>query len=136
MPRRKLGQTDLEVSVVGYGTEFMNDQGLVEYLIAEGVNNIDTAVLYQGGNAERQLAPILAKYRDEVVIATKFMRTIPVDAPKDAFIEDFNGSCERMETDGVDIIYLHDRRTPESVNCAGAREAFEELKAFSRHISV
>ncbi|MGQ9733330.1 MAG: aldo/keto reductase [Candidatus Zipacnadales bacterium] len=131
IPRRKLGATDLEVSLIGYGTEFMNDQGLVEHLISEGVNHLDTAVLYQDGNAERQLAPILAAHQD-VIIATKFLRTIPVDAPKEAFLQDFNGSCERMQVERVDILYLHDRRTPASVHCLGAKEAVDELKAAGR----
>jgi len=137
LPRQKLGRTDLEVSVIGYGTEFMSDQGLVEHLIAEGVNHVDTAVLYQGGNAERQLAPILAAHPDTIV-ATKFLRTIPVDAPKEQFLQDFEGSCERMQRDKVDILYLHDRRTPESAECLGAKQAVDELKAAGRvkHFAV
>lgn len=128
LPMRKLGRTDLEVSVIGYGTEFISDQGLVEHLLAEGVNHVDTAVLYQEGNAERKLAPVLAAHPDTIV-ATKFLRTIPVDAPKEVFLQDFQGSCERMQREMVDIIYLHDRRTPEAVECLGAKEAFEELRA-------
>jgi predicted aldo/keto reductase-like oxidoreductase len=131
LPRRRLGKTDLEVSVLGYGSEFMSDQGLVEHLVAEGVNHIDTAVLYQEGNAERKLAPVLAAHQD-VIIGTKFLRTIPVDAPKETFLQDFNGSRERLQVDQVDILYLHDRRTPESVECLGAKQAFDELKAAGR----
>jgi len=131
LPRRKLGRTDLQVSVIGYGTEFMSDQGLVEHLIAEGVNHLDSAVLYQGGNAERQLAPILAAHPDTIV-ATKFLRTIPVDAPKEQFLQDFEGSCERLQRDKVDILYLHDRRTPEAVECLGAKQAFDELNTAGR----
>ncbi|HJN15631.1 MAG TPA: aldo/keto reductase [Armatimonadota bacterium] len=129
VPRRKLGQTDLEVSAVGYGTEFMNDQAFVEHLIDEGVTYLDTAVLYQEGNAERMLAPILASRRDEVVVGTKWTRTIPPDAPKQAFLDDFAGSLDRMAVESVDIIYMHDRRTPESVACAGAKQAFDQLKS-------
>jgi len=131
LPRRKLGKTDLEVSVVGYGAEFIADEGLVEHLITQGVNHIDTAALYQEGNSERLLAPVLAKHKD-VLIATKFARTIPVDAPKEQYLESFTQSCERMQVKGVDIVYLHDRRTPDSVNCPGAKAAFDELKAAGR----
>jgi len=131
LPRRKLGKTDLEVSVVGYGAEFIADEGLVEHLVAQGVNHIDTAALYQEGNSERLLAPVLAKHRD-VLIATKLMRTIPVDGPKEQYLESFNQSCERMQVKGVDILYLHDRRTPDSVNCPAAKAAFDELKAAGR----
>jgi predicted aldo/keto reductase-like oxidoreductase len=131
LPRRKLGRTALEVSLVGYGTEFINDRALVEHLLAEGVNHVDTAVLYQSGNAERQLAPILADHPDTIV-ATKFLRTIPADAPKEAYLADFEGSCERMQRQSVDILYLHDRRTAESVECPGAKQAVDELKAAGR----
>lgn len=132
LPRRKLGETDLEVSVVGYGAEFISDQGLVEHLISEGVNHIDTAALYLGGNSERRLAPVLAKYGDDVVIGTKFLRTISPDAPKEAFLDDFNASCDRMEVDGVDILYLHDRRMPEAVESIGAKQAVDELREAGR----
>ncbi|MBM3500959.1 MAG: twin-arginine translocation signal domain-containing protein [Armatimonadetes bacterium] len=137
LARRKLGRTDLEVSLIGYGTEFINDRALVEHLLAEGMNHVDTAVLYQGGNAERQLAPILADHPGTIV-ATKLLRTIPVDAPKEQFLTDFEGSCERMQRDKVDILYLHDRRTAESVECLGAKQAFDELKAAGRvkHLGV
>ena len=131
LPRRKLGRTGLEVSLIGYGTEFLNDRALLEHLLVEGVNHVDTAVLYQGGNAERQLAPILQAHPDTIV-ATKFLRTIPVEAPKEQFLQDFEGSCERMQRPNVDILYLHDRRTPESVECLGAKQAFDELKAAGR----
>ncbi len=131
LPRRRLGDTNLEVSVVGYGAEFISDQGFAEHLIGEGINHIDTAAMYLAGNSERRLAPILAAH-DDVIIGTKFLRTIPPDAPKEAFLEDFNGSCERMEVDGVDILYLHDRRTPEAVECIGAKQAADELREAGR----
>jgi hypothetical protein len=131
LPRRKLGKTGQEVSVIGYGAEFIADQGLAEHLLSQGVNHIDTAALYQEGNSERLLAPTLAQH-PEVMIATKWLRTIPEDAPKEQFLEGFNQSCERMQVKGVDVIYLHDRRTPDSVNCAGAKQAFDELKAAGR----
>jgi uncharacterized protein len=131
LPRRKLGKTGLEVSVVGYGAEFIADQALAEYLVEQGVTHIDTAPTYQEGNSERLLAPILAKHKN-VTIATKFHRGIPVDAPKEQYLQSFEQSCERMQVKGVDLLYLHDRRTPDSIDCPGAKQAFDELKAAGR----
>jgi aryl-alcohol dehydrogenase-like predicted oxidoreductase len=65
-----------------------------------GLNHIDTAASY--GDAELRLAPFLADHRDEVFLATK---TGERDA-ESAWAE-INRSLERLQTDQVDLIQLH-----------------------------
>ena len=75
------------------------DQTL-ELVRRHGLNHIDTAASY--GDAELRLAPFLADHRDDVFLATK---TGERDA-ESAWAE-INRSLERLQTDHVDLIQLH-----------------------------
>src|SRR5438093_10994157 len=44
---------------------------MVERAIAAGINFVDTADAYGGGESEEILAPILARHGDELLVATK-----------------------------------------------------------------
>jgi len=129
---RTLGRTGLKLTVVGYGSEFISDAGLVKHILDRGVKFIDTAPLYQRGNAERKLAPILKEAGKDVIVATKCHTAKDGSAPKEHFVTSFNQSCERMGVDGVDLFLVHDCRSAEAVNSPGAREAFEELRNAGR----
>lgn len=65
-----------------------------------GINHIDTAASY--GDAELRLAPFLQDHRDEVFLATK---TGERDA--EAAWAEINRSLERLQTDQIDLIQLH-----------------------------
>ena len=132
LPERILGRTKLKLTVVGYGSEFIADEGLVMHILGKGVKFIDAAPLYQEGNAERKLASILKKAGKDVIVATKCHTLPDGSAPKEKFLTSFNESCERMQVDGVDLFLVHDCRTAEAVNSPGAREAFEELRNAGR----
>ena len=81
MERRRLGATDLELSVIGLGTwvfggrwggaQDADSRAAVHAAIDAGVNWIDTADIYGQGRAEQVVARALAERGDEVVIATK-----------------------------------------------------------------
>ncbi|HWH13099.1 MAG TPA: aldo/keto reductase [Miltoncostaeaceae bacterium] len=81
MERRRLGATDLELSVIGLGTwvfggrwggaEDEDSLAAVHASIDAGVNWIDTADIYGQGRAERIVARALADRGEEVVVATK-----------------------------------------------------------------
>ncbi|NCQ26906.1 MAG: hypothetical protein COY42_06540 [Armatimonadetes bacterium CG_4_10_14_0_8_um_filter_66_14] len=132
LPRRKLGRTGLEVSVIGYGTEFLESPEVVERLIEGGVNYLDTAPMYQRGGAERKLAPLLKRHRDKLIVATKWYPQKEGGGTKEHFLQSFDESCARMEVEGVDLIQLHDCRTPETVDTPAAYAAFQELKQKGR----
>ncbi|XID94746.1 aldo/keto reductase [Paenibacillaceae bacterium WGS1546] len=83
MEKRKLGASDLEVSVIGFGAWAAgkagwgdaNDrelEGAVRRAHELGVNFFDTAPVYGFGESERLIGRALKPIRDEVVIATKF----------------------------------------------------------------
>ena len=81
MERRRLGATDLELSVIGLGTWVFggrwggaeDDSSLAacHAAIDAGVNWIDTADIYGQGRAERIVGRALRERREEIVVATK-----------------------------------------------------------------
>lgn len=81
MERRRLGHTDLELSVIGLGTwvfggrwggaEDADSVAACHAAIDAGINWIDTADIYGQHRAERIVGRVLADRRDEVIVATK-----------------------------------------------------------------
>lgn len=81
MERRRLGGTDLELSVIGLGTWVFGGRwggaddeaslAACHAAIDAGVNWIDTADIYGQGRAERIVGRALRDRRDEVFVATK-----------------------------------------------------------------
>ena len=72
----------------------------LELVRRHGINHLDTAASY--GESELRLAPFLADHRDEVFLATK---TGERDA--EAAWAEINRSLERLGTDHVDLVQLH-----------------------------
>ncbi len=81
MERRRLGGTDLELSVIGLGTWVFGGRwggaddeaslAACHAAIDAGVNWIDTADIYGQGRAERIVGRAVRERRDEVIVATK-----------------------------------------------------------------
>jgi aryl-alcohol dehydrogenase-like predicted oxidoreductase len=127
--RRTLGTSGLAVSRLSLGAMTFGSrmppisnvsaadaEAMVERAIAAGVNFVDTADVYSGGESEEILAPILARHRDELLVATKMGMGGGQDRPLSpanvkASVED---SLRRLAIDHIDVLYLHrpDRSTP------------------------
>jgi aryl-alcohol dehydrogenase-like predicted oxidoreductase len=121
MKKRKLGKTGLKVSEISFGGwQLGNDDSwermdkgvrvnLVHAALEAGINLFDTAPNYGGGESERLLGEALEGRRDEVVLVSKFGHRI--DGPKDFEAERFEGgldaSLERLKTDHLDVLLLH-----------------------------
>jgi aryl-alcohol dehydrogenase-like predicted oxidoreductase len=129
-----LGRSGLRVSPLTLGTmTFGEDWGwgaspttseaiLAEYL-DRGGNVIDTANVYTNGHAEKIIGDFFATrpgLRDRVVLSTKFFGNLhPGDpngggAGRKALIAQLEESLRRLQTDYVDLYWLHnwDRRAP------------------------
>lgn len=81
MERRRLGTSDLDLSVIGLGTWVFggrwggtdddDSRAACHAAIDAGVNWIDTADIYGQGRAEQVVGQVLAGRSDEVLVATK-----------------------------------------------------------------
>jgi predicted aldo/keto reductase-like oxidoreductase len=124
---RKLGKTNLNVSILGFGCmrlPIQNGSGsgtdifdpnkaineeeakkMIRYAIGEGVNYFDTAYPYHSGKSEPLLGKSLNGYRDKVMIATK----LPVWLVKEKkdFEKFLDEQLKRLETNYLDVYLLH-----------------------------
>jgi predicted aldo/keto reductase-like oxidoreductase len=79
---------------------------IIRYAIDNGVNYLDTAYVYFGGDNERLMAKVLKDgYRDKVKITSKMpMWNIKEEKDLDVF---FNESLDRMEVEKIDFYLFH-----------------------------
>ncbi|RMF37370.1 MAG: aldo/keto reductase [Planctomycetota bacterium] len=125
VPRRPLGLSDLQVSPVGFGcwpiagvsslgvTE-ADSLATLEAALECGINFFDTAYAYgYAGEADRLLARAVVPQRNRVVIASKVGqyfdagRNRVVDGRPETLLRHSREVLDRLGTDAVDIMYLH-----------------------------
>jgi aryl-alcohol dehydrogenase-like predicted oxidoreductase len=156
MRYRPFPGTDLRVSEVGFGTwtlstgwwgEKTDDEAVAMLRAAHdkyGVNFFDTADTYGNGRGERQLAQAFRGKRDQVVYATKIGYDIYDEAAQSErrgqselpqkFDRDYmrfavDKCLERLETDHIDVLQLHNIKMDHVRDAAiwqGLREMQEE----------
>ncbi len=135
MPFERIGTSGLLVSRICLGTMMFGDQTderEADEIIASardaGVNFIDTANGYAKGASEKITGRAIKSDRDRWVLATKVGSPLSKAVGEDTLsrkriMTEINGSLSRLDTDYVDIYYLHrdDLATPleEPVNALG-----------------
>jgi predicted aldo/keto reductase-like oxidoreductase len=107
VPRRKLGKTGVEVSVLSLGGMFdtINNQLLLKQALNWGVNYWDTAEAYGNGLSEDGFGRFFTRYPDtrkEVFLVTKSHPGAP-----QALTEALDKSLKRLRTDYVDLYFAH-----------------------------
>ena len=124
MQKRKLGNSNLEVSAIGLGCMGMShgygpagDRKAMIALIGEAVERsvtfFDTAEVYGPFTNEELLGEALAPFRKQVVIATKFGIKIDpsaqqlVDSRPEHIKQSVEGSLKRLKVDVIDLYYQH-----------------------------
>ena len=137
MDFRVLPHTDLKVSRLSFGTMTFGAQTdeavalrMVDRCLEAGINFFDTANVYNQGRSETILGKALAGRRDKVILATK-VRGKMGEGPDEsglsraAMRKALEASLKRLETDYVDIYYLHqpDYDTPMEETLAAMDEA-------------
>lgn len=112
MQRRVLGCTGLEVSILGAGGFHLLEisvgdaQAILNRYLDAGGNYLETAAEYGDGESERKVGLVMAARRDECVLATKCH--VRDQAAAAQLIE---RSLDNLQTDHVDILYMHHVQT-------------------------
>lgn len=154
MRYRTFPGTDVSVSEIGFGTwtvatgwwgEKTDEQAVAMLRKARdeyGINFFDAADSYGNGRSERQLATAFAGRRDQVIYATKVgydiydesaalarrgQSELPQRFDADYMRFAVEKSLERLETDYIDVLQLHNIKM-EHVRDARIWETLRELK--------
>ncbi len=156
MEYRRLGSSDLNISVIGYGAwgiggaPFWSNEGddpslkSIKKAYDLGINFFDTAPVYGFGHSERLIGKALKPVRDKVIIATKCglvwdreqLGSIKKVAKRDSILKEINQSLERLDTDYIDLYQVHwpDVDTPQEETMQALMEIQQQGKI--RHIGV
>jgi len=125
MKKRKLGNSQLEVSIMGLGCMGLSHGygpaldkqaaiSLIRAAVDRGVTFFDTAEVYGPYLNEEVVGEALAPVRERVTIATKFGFTFGEDGKQqilnsrpDHIRWAVEGSLKRLRTDVIDLLYQH-----------------------------
>ncbi|HMF54779.1 MAG TPA: aldo/keto reductase [Pyrinomonadaceae bacterium] len=127
MQKRKLGNSNLEVSALGLGcmglsfgygpaTDKQEAISLIRAAVERGVTFFDTAEIYGPLTNEELVGEALAPFRGQVVIATKFgfrpatedeTHWSALDSRPEHIKEAVEGSLKRLRVETIDLLYQH-----------------------------
>jgi aryl-alcohol dehydrogenase-like predicted oxidoreductase len=152
MKYRNFRSTDVRVSEVGFGLwtlstgwwgNYTDDDAvaLMRQALDLGVTLFDAADTYGNGRSEELIAKAFPDRRDEIAIATKVgydfvnhgeerkgQREIPQDFSPDAIRRATDAALQRLKTDRIDILQLHNIRMEQTEDDA-LWAVLEDLKA-------
>ncbi len=125
MQKRKLGNSNLEVSAIGFGCMGMSQSygpppgdrqamiSLFRKAVEHGVTFFDTAEVYGPFANEELVGEALSPLRKQVVIATKFGFNLDPNGPRgvnsrpEHIKQAVEGSLKRLKVEVIDLLYQH-----------------------------
>ena len=134
---RTLGKTGIKVPVVSMGVMNTGDTALMKMAFELGIRHFDTAVTYGRGRSEQELGRVMKELdaRNDFIITTKIPHITPsvlyqmeAEQVEDYLLKIFDQCFERLQTNYIDIICLHDVHDAQYLRNGGFRRAFEKLK--------
>ena len=151
MKKRKLGNSNLEVSAIGFGCMGMSfgygpaaDKkqaiSVIRAAVERGVTFFDTAEVYGPLTNEELVGEALAPFRDKVVIATKYgfdLAAFPgLNSRPEHIKQVAEASLKRLKTDVIDLFYQHrvDPKVPIEDVAGAVKELIQEGKV--RHFGL
>jgi aryl-alcohol dehydrogenase-like predicted oxidoreductase len=156
MQKRKLGNSNLEVSALGLGcmglsfgfgpaTDRQEAISLIRAAVERGVTFFDTAEAYGPFVNEEVVGEALAPFRDQVVIATKFgfkldptveRGIVGLDSRPEHIREVADAALKRLKVETIDLFYQHrvDPEVPIEDVAGTVKELIQEGKV--RHFGM
>ncbi|WP_431987468.1 aldo/keto reductase [Streptomyces parvulus] len=121
MQYRTLGRTGVQVSSLALGAMNFGSLGrttqeeataIVDAALEGGINVIDTADRYSGGESEEMVGKAIAGRRDDIVLATKASMPMSDDpnhkgASRRWLVTELDNSLRRLGVDHVDLYQIH-----------------------------
>ena len=150
LPKRTLGRTGLEVTILGYGARELRggkrggrqvseeDAGrILNAVLDSGINFIDTSIDY--GPSEELIGRHISHRRDEYYLASKVgdlagwtetekQPRAPHVFTRENVIAGVEQSLRRMNTDHLDVVQVHDSPPKQVLERGGVVEAMQELQ--------
>lgn len=137
MEKRQFGNTDMMVSVLGFGGAEIGFQGvalsdvkvILNTALDAGLNVIDTAECYV--NSEEMIGKTVADRRDDYYLFTKCGHEASFDTgawAKSQILSSIERSLKRLNTDRLDLVLLHSC-SEEELHKGEVIEALQEAKA-------
>jgi aryl-alcohol dehydrogenase-like predicted oxidoreductase len=121
MQYRTLGRTGVQVSSLALGAMNFGQIGrttqdeataIVDAALEGGINLVDTADMYGGGESEEMVGKAVAGRRDDIVLATK--ATMPMGDERNHrgssrrwLVTELDNSLRRLGVDHVDLYQIH-----------------------------
>jgi uncharacterized protein len=112
IPRRPLGKTETEVSIIGVGGYHLGSADtldeathIVNHALDSGINFFDNAWEYHDGQSEEWLGKALAGRRKEAVLMTKVCTH---GRDKKVAMQMLDESLRRLRTDYLDVWQIHE----------------------------
>src|SRR2546425_1916067 len=149
LPKRELGRTGLQVTMLGYGAMELRGaprgrdvtetqaETILNAVLDAGINYIDTSIDY--GLSEERIGHYISKRRSEYYLASKcgcLVGAAPVPRgqrnshvfTRDNILAGVEQSLARMHTDHLDVLQFHASPSRQTLEEHGAVEAVLELK--------
>lgn len=131
VPRRVLGRSGIEISMIGFGGIMLNNEpqetcnNIVARAREAGIDYFDVAPSY--GNAEELMGPALEPYRKNCFLSCK-----STERERDGVEKEMQESLRKLRTDYFDLYQLHALTSIEDVErsfaAGGAMEAVLQAK--------
>ncbi len=149
LPKRELGRTGLQVTMLGYGAmelrgaprarEITESQAetILNAVLDAGINYIDTSIDY--GLSEERIGRYIGHRRDEYYLASKCGCLVgappaprgersPHVFTRENIVAGVEQSLARMKTDHLDVVQFHSSPSQQTLGENGSVEALLELK--------
>jgi aryl-alcohol dehydrogenase-like predicted oxidoreductase len=145
MEKRRLGRTDMNVTVLGFGGAEIGDEKISQERVNEllraaldvGINVIDTAECYHA--SEERIGRAMSDRRDEFFLFTKCGHPHGLESGANwseaSILQSIERSLQRLKTDRVDLVQLHSCSESElrKGEAIGALQTARE-KGYTRYI--